>query len=88
MLLVTCTGSLDATLASKRQKMALFEKNVSLLKRMDGQTAGGRNWIRELAEIFTKWHDTFKHVNKTRSDLTAGMNLSTVQVAEDHVRLL
>ncbi len=32
--------------------------------------------------------DTFKHINKTRSDPTAGMNLLTVQIAKDDARLL
>ena len=85
MLMVTC--SLDATLAAKREKMVLFEKNVRLLKKMDGQTAGGRNWRRELAKVLTKWHYTIKHVNKTRKDPTAGMHLSTAQVEEDDARL-
>ena len=85
MLMVTC--SLDATLAAKREKMALFDKNVRLLKKMYGQAVGGSNWRRELAEVLTKWHDTFKHVNKTRKDPTAGMHLSTAQVEEDDARL-
>ena len=64
MLMVTC--SLDATLAAKREKMALFYKNLRLLKKMDGQAMGGRNWRRELAEVLTKWHDTFKLMSTRR----------------------
>jgi hypothetical protein len=87
MLLVTC--SLDATLATKRQKMALFEKNVCLLKKMDGQTPGGSNRRRELAEVLTKWHNTFKHVNKTRRDPTVVDPVLIIRIflQKDHIFL-
>ena len=72
-------SSLDAGINLMRDKMPLYKQNVRLLKRMDG-LEGHRKWRRELAEVLTKWHDTFKHVTKTKRDPTANMALSAAQV--------
>ncbi len=81
------SSSLDAGIGRKQVRMPLYELNVCLLKKMDGLD-GWCDWRRELAEVLTKWHDTFKHVNKTKGGPMAGMALSTAQVIDVDDRLL
>ena len=78
---------MDASVNSKRDKLPIFEQTAQVLKRMDGLD-GRRDWRAELAEVLTKWHDTFKHVTKTKRDPTADMALSASQVVEVDDRLL
>ncbi len=52
------------------------------MRKMDWEGVN-RSWRTELAEALTKWHDTFKHVFKTKRDRTAGMPLSSLQVVGD-----
>ena len=80
-------SSLDASVNSKRDKLPMYEQTVRVLKKMDG-VDGRRDWRAELAEVLTKWHDTCKHVTKTKRDPTADMALSASQVAEVDDRLL
>ena len=65
--------------------MPIYDQTVAVLKKMDG-VGGNRNWRTELAEALTKWHDTFKHVTKTKRDPTLGWELANMQVVD--LRLL
>ena len=62
--------------------MPVYERTVRMLLKADGLD-GRRDWRSELAEVLTKWHDTFKHVNKSKRDSSAGLHLSHAQVADD-----
>ena len=77
---------MDASINSKRDKLLIYEQTVRVLKKMDGVDCH-RDWRAQLAEVLTKWHDTFKHITKTKWDPTADMSLSAAQVAEvdDHL---
>jgi hypothetical protein len=86
-LILLVVSSLDASVNSKRDKLPIYEQTVRVLKKMDG-VDGRRDWRAELAEVLTKWHDTCKHVTKTKRVPTADMALSASQVAEVDDRLL
>ena len=76
---------MDVSFTLRREKMMVYEQAVSVLRKMDWMGANC-NWRTELAEVPTKWHDTFKHVTKTKRDPTVGLPLSTLQVVD--LRLL
>lgn len=71
--------SLDAGVGLRREKMEMYNQYVGVLKKLNGRE-GARDWRAELAELLTKWHDTFKNVTKTMRDPTAHMILSPGQV--------
>ena len=82
-LLILCMiSSLDVGLGLRREKMPVYERTVHMLMMADGLD-GRLNWRSELAEVLTKWHDTFKHVNKSKRDSSAGLVLSPAQVVDD-----
>jgi len=70
-------SSLDVSINMRRDKIPIYDQTVAVLKKMDG-VGGNRNWRTELAEVLTKWHDTFKHVTKTKRDPTVGLPLSNL----------
>ena len=78
-------SSLDVSINMRRYKMLIYDQTVAVLKKMDW-VGGNRNWRTELAEVLTKWHDTFKHVTKTKRDPTLGWELANMQVVD--LRLL
>ena len=72
-LLILCMiSSLDVGLGLRREKLQVYEPTVRMLQKPDGLD-GRCAWRSELAEVLTKWHDTFKHVNKSKRDSSAGL---------------
>ena len=76
---------MDVSINMRRDKMPIYDQTVAVLKKMDG-VGGNRNWRTELAEVLTKWHDTFKHVTETKRDPAVGLALANLQVVD--LRLL